>query len=71
MSQIGPYELLEVIGWGSTGIVYRAKSTSSGADVAVKRPGSGIPAKHLEEVVGRVAARDLPADQVLRWDDLV
>jgi N-acetylneuraminate synthase len=40
------------------------------ADVAVKRPGWGIPAKHLEEVVGRVAARDLPADAVLQWDDL-
>jgi sialic acid synthase SpsE len=39
--------------------------------VAVKRPGTGIPAKHLEEVYGRVAARDVPADTPLRWDDLV
>jgi sialic acid synthase SpsE len=48
-----------------------AGSAIADADVAVKRPGSGIPAKHLEEVVGRVAARDLDADQVLRWEDLV
>jgi N-acetylneuraminate synthase/N,N'-diacetyllegionaminate synthase len=40
-------------------------------DVAVKRPGSGIPAKHLEEVVGRVAARPIAADTPLQWEDLV
>jgi sialic acid synthase SpsE len=40
------------------------------AAVAVKRPGSGIPAKHLDEVVGRVAARDLEAGAVLQWSDL-
>ena len=39
-------------------------------DVAVKRPGTGLPAKHLDEVVGRVAARDIPADTPLQWEDL-
>ncbi len=39
-------------------------------DVAVKRPGSGIPARHLDDVVGRVAARDVPADTPLQWTDL-
>jgi N-acetylneuraminate synthase len=38
--------------------------------VTVKRPGWGIPAKHLDEVVGAVAARDIPADRPLQWEDL-
>jgi sialic acid synthase SpsE len=38
--------------------------------VTVKRPGTGIPAKHLEEVVGRVAAREIPTDRPLVWEDL-
>jgi sialic acid synthase SpsE len=48
-----------------------AGATIEAADVAVKRPGTGIPAKHLEEVVGSVAARALEPDTVLAWDDLV
>lgn len=39
--------------------------------VWTKRPGTGIPARHLPEIVGRVAGRDLPADHLLSWDDLV
>lgn len=39
-------------------------------DVAVKRPGQGIPARQLEEVYGRIAARDLPGDTPVRWEDL-
>ena len=39
-------------------------------DVAVKRPGTGIPAKHLDDVIGRVAARDIAADTSLHWEDL-
>lgn len=38
--------------------------------VWTKRPGTGIPAKHLEEVIGRRAARDLPKDRLIAWDDL-
>jgi sialic acid synthase SpsE len=45
-------------------------ATVTAEDVAVKRPGSGIPAKHLEEVVGRVAARPIAADTPLQWHDL-
>lgn len=40
-------------------------------DLAVKRPGGGIPARHLERLVGRIAARDVPADRTLTWDDIV
>lgn len=38
--------------------------------LAVKRPGYGIPPKFFEQLVGRVAARQLEADTVLTWDDL-
>jgi len=40
-------------------------------DLAVKRPGFGIPVHAIDEVVGRHAAHDLDFDQVLTWDDLV
>lgn len=40
-------------------------------DLTVKRPGDGIEPKYLREIAGRVAARDLEADDVLSYDDLV
>jgi sialic acid synthase SpsE len=40
-------------------------------DLAVKRPGFGIPVDALDQVVGRHVAGDVVADQVLQWDDLV
>jgi len=39
--------------------------------VWTKRPGTGIPSRHLPEVIGRTAARDLPANALLAWTDLV
>lgn len=38
--------------------------------LAVKRPGYGIPPKFFEQLVGRVAARQLEADTVLTWECL-
>jgi len=38
--------------------------------VAVKKPGSGIPAARLDKVVGMRAARDIPADQLIAESDL-
>ena len=38
--------------------------------VGVKRPGWGVPAKHLPEFYGRVAAKDIKANSLLAWDDL-
>lgn len=38
--------------------------------VWTKRPGTGIPARHLPEIIGRTARVDLPADHLLAWDDL-
>jgi len=39
-------------------------------NVWVKRPGTGIPAARLDEVLGRRAARDVPGDVLLRWEDV-
>lgn len=44
--------------------------TLSRADLSVKRPGTGIMPKHLEELVGRALKSDMPADAVLQWKDL-
>lgn len=38
--------------------------------VWTKRPGSGIPAKHLEKVIGCRARVDIPRDHLIVWDEL-
>jgi N-acetylneuraminate synthase len=38
--------------------------------VGVKRPGSGVPAKHLDAFYGRVARREIQKDALLRWEDV-
>lgn len=38
--------------------------------VWVKRPGTGIPARELERVIGRRVRRPVPADTLLTWEDL-
>ena len=40
------------------------------ADLAAKRPATGIAPTAWDEVVGRVLRRDVRADELLRWDDL-
>jgi N,N'-diacetyllegionaminate synthase len=35
----------------------------------IKRPGTGIPPKYLDEVIGRCVTKDLNVDDVLCWDD--
>ena len=40
-------------------------------DLAIKRPGFGIPVDALDQVVGEHVVKDVVADQVLVWDDLV
>ncbi len=41
------------------------------AMIAVKKPGTGIPARKFEDVIGRKAKRDIAADCVLQEDDVV
>jgi sialic acid synthase SpsE len=38
--------------------------------VWTKRPGTGIPAKYLEDVIGRVAKVDIPANALIQWEHL-
>ena len=40
-------------------------------DLAIKRPGFGIPVHELDQVIGRHVVHDVVCDQVLEWDDLV
>ena len=39
-------------------------------DLAIKRPGHGIQPKYIEQLTGRILARDMQADSVLDWGDL-
>ncbi|NLF98376.1 MAG: N-acetylneuraminate synthase [Candidatus Riflebacteria bacterium] len=36
--------------------------------LAVKRPGFGIPVRHMELVIGRTARRDIEEDDILTWE---
>jgi sialic acid synthase SpsE len=47
-----------------------AGETLSEENTWVKRPGTGIPAAELDQVLGRAAATDLPSDALVSWDDL-
>jgi N-acetylneuraminate synthase len=40
------------------------------ASLAIKRPGHGLAPRFFDQVVGRIAARDIEADEVLTWEDL-
>ena len=47
-----------------------AGATIGPDDVWAKRPGTGIPARQLTEIIGRTAKRAIPADRLIRWEDL-
>jgi len=42
----------------------------SAEDIWPKRPGTGIPAARMDDVLGRVARRAIPKDRLISWDDL-
>ena len=48
----------------------KAGETFSAENVRAIRPGFGLPPKHLESVLGRKAARDLPRGTPIGWDML-
>lgn len=64
-----------VMEWARRAVV-SLKNISSGEvisanAVSTKRPlYDGIPAKHLSQVIGRVAKHDIPGDSLIRWKDL-
>ncbi|MDD5041847.1 MAG: N-acetylneuraminate synthase [Candidatus Peribacteraceae bacterium] len=39
--------------------------------IAIRRPGTGIPPKSLAEVIGKIAAQDIPSGTPLTWDMLI
>ncbi len=39
-------------------------------DIVFKRPGSGIPPKDLNNVLGKTLLRSVAQDHIIRWDDL-
>ena len=47
-----------------------AGATIGRDDVWPKRPGTGIPARQLGEVIGRVAKHPIASGRLLQWDDL-
>jgi N-acetylneuraminate synthase len=47
-----------------------AGATIGAADVWAKRPGTGIPARQLDEIVGRRAKRAIAKDSLVTWDQL-
>lgn len=48
----------------------RAGEILQAEDIALLRPGTGIPPAAMEQVLGRKLARDVPAGQSLEWTDL-
>ena len=48
----------------------RAGARLTAGDVAIKRPGTGIPPGELERVLGRRLRRDVAVDEVLEWSAL-
>ncbi|WP_096701957.1 N-acetylneuraminate synthase family protein [Magnetospirillum sp. 15-1] len=48
----------------------RAGSVLTEADLAFKKPGDGIPAARMNELVGRVMGRDVAADHQFTWEDV-
>ena len=38
--------------------------------IVIKRPGYGIKPKHLNEIIGKIAKRDIPEDQWITWEDI-
>jgi sialic acid synthase SpsE len=47
-----------------------AGATIGAGDVWAKRPGTGIPARQLGEIVGRKAKHAIAKDRLITWDDL-
>jgi sialic acid synthase SpsE len=45
-------------------------ATIAAGDVWAKRPGTGIPARQLNDVVGKVAKKAIAKDSLVSWDDL-
>jgi N,N'-diacetyllegionaminate synthase len=52
----------------TSAVAIRKGQTITAAMLTYKRPGTGISAKHLGLVIGRVARADIPADTTITWE---
>lgn len=63
---------LEIAEWAHRSVVARrtisSGQTATEADLCTKRPGTGVPAKHWREFIGRVASEDIPQNTMLAWE---
>ncbi len=48
----------------------KAGQKIAGEMVWTKRPGTGIPSKRMHEVIGKTAKVNIPANTLIRWEDL-
>jgi N,N'-diacetyllegionaminate synthase len=48
----------------------RAGKKLTGTDVTIKRPGSGVAPKHLDDIIGLKVTKTIEADQPVKWEDL-
>lgn len=48
----------------------KAGETITESDIWSKRPGTGIPSKHMNQMIGKVAKVDIPKNKLLSWDDV-
>ena len=59
-------------GWSSAGLgMFFHGQEIKYEDIVFKRPGTGIPADRLHEVIGRHVNHDMEADKTIFWEDLV
>jgi N-acetylneuraminate synthase len=39
-------------------------------DISIKRPGGGIDPKHIDELMGKIAKKNIEKEQIIEWSDL-
>ena len=49
----------------------QAGSVLQAGDLAYKKPGTGIQAKDFNQVIGKTTVRDIPANKMIAWTDLL
>lgn len=64
----------EVSGWAHHSVVVRqdipAGVKITAGMLTVKRPGWGVPAKFLNDFVGKISRRDLKSNELIKWEDV-
>ncbi len=68
-------EEMKVRSWAHHSIVTLSKIEKgeklTSFNLGVKRPGTGIPARHYRKLIGRKATRDLPVNTLIDWKDIL